>query len=83
MMRFECLLYGVKALAWGLPVSVLITWLIYRSINNAFIAKFRLPWLSMGIAAVSVFLVVGATMIYAMHKIHRENIVETLRNENI
>ena len=83
MMRFECLLYGVKALVWGLPVSALITWLIHKSINNAFITEFRLPWLSMGIAAVSVFLVVGVTMIYAMGKINKENIVETLRNENI
>jgi len=30
-----------------------------------------------------VFLVVGVTMIYAMGKINKENIVETLRNENI
>ena len=83
MMRFECLLYGVKALLWGLPVSAFVTWLVYKAMNNAFVTQFRLPWLSMGIAAASVFLVVGVTMIYAMHKINRENIVETLRNENI
>ncbi len=83
MMRFECLLYGLKALALGLPVSILVTWLVYKSVNSAFVTKFRIPWVSMGIASASVFLVVGVTMVYAMGKIRRENIVETLRNENI
>ena len=84
MMRFECLLYGWKALAWGLPVSVGVTYLIHLSVNNAFRSEsFHLPWTAIGIAVGSVFLVVGATMVYAMHKINKENIVETLRNENI
>ena len=83
MMRFECLLYGCKALAWGLPVSVGVTFLIHLAVNNAFQTTFRLPWTAMAVAVGSVFLVVGATMLYAMGKLNKENIVETLRNENI
>ena len=84
MMRFECLLYGCKALFWGLPVSIGITFLIHLAVNNAFRSeRFRLPWTAIGIAVGSVFLVVGTTMLYTMGKLRKENIVETLRNENI
>ena len=45
--------------------------------------SFKLPWLAMGIVTLSVFLVVFATMIYAMHKIKKENPIDALKNENI
>ena len=83
MMRFECLLYGCKALLWGLPVSLGLTWLIYRAVSEAFDSAFRPPWAAMGIAAASVFLMVGISMLYSTGKLRKENIVETLRNDNI
>ncbi|MBR6378002.1 MAG: ABC transporter permease, partial [Oscillospiraceae bacterium] len=69
MMRYECLLYGAKALLWGLPVSVGISWLIWKTIDTTFRGKYSLPWTAMGIAAASVFLVVFVTMLYATGKI--------------
>lgn len=83
MMRFECLLYGSKALLWGLPVSVGISWLIWQAVTNAFITAFRLPWTAMAIAAGSVFLVVFATMIYATRKIKKDNPIDALKQETL
>lgn len=83
MMNFECLLYGFKGLLYGLPVSILLTWLIHRSISGGLEMKFFIPWYSIVIAVGSVFLVVFATMLYSMRKIKKENIMDTLKDENI
>lgn len=83
MMNYECLLYGTRALLWGLPVSCLVTYLIYRVISTGFDQAFRLPWAALGIAVLSVFTVVFATMMYAMRKMKRDNPIDALKNENL
>ena len=81
MMNFECLRYGLKSLLWGLPVSAAVCWLIYRSVDAGYETVFTIPWVSVVIAVVSVFVVVFATMLYAMHKLRRDNIIDILRAE--
>nr|MDD6335741.1 FtsX-like permease family protein [bacterium] len=83
MMNFECLFYGLKALLWGLPVAIGITFLIYLGVHSGMDTPFMLPWMSIGIAVASVFIVVFITMLYAMARIKKENIVEALKNENL
>ena len=67
----------------GLPVSCGITYLMYRSVNQAYETSFRLPWAAVGIAVMSVFLVVFATMMYSMSKVKKDNPVDALKNENL
>lgn len=83
MMNFECLLYGSRALLFGLPVSCGITYLIYQAITEGYETSFHLPWGAIAIAAGSVFLVVLATMMYSMSKIKKDNPIEALKNENL
>ena len=83
MMNYECLLYGFQALLYGLPVSCAITYLIYRAIIEGYETNFRLPWTAIGIAVLSVFLVVFVTMLYSMDKIKKENPIDALKNENL
>ena len=82
MMNYECLLYGSRALLFGLPASLLVALLIHRSVIYAFDMPFRVPWKAMGISALSVFLVVFVTMLYAMSKINKDDPIEALKNEN-
>lgn len=83
MMIFECLIYGTKALLFGIPVSFLITLWIYSSVNVTWDGGLLIPWSAYGIVIVSVFIVVLISMIYAMSKINRNNLVETLRKDSI
>lgn len=83
MMNYECLLYGSKALLLGLPVSCGITYLIYRAVTTAYETSFHLPWAAIGIAVMSVFLVVFATMMYSMSKVKKDNPIDALKNENL
>ena len=82
MSNFECLLYGVKGLMYGLPVAIGVTALIWKAMNSEIAMKFYIPWYSVVIAVGSVFLVVFATMLYSMSKIRKDNVVETLKEEN-
>ena len=83
MMNFECLLYGSRALLLGLPISCGVTYLIYRAIIQGVETAFQLPWTAIGIAVLSVFLVVFATMLYAMGKIKKEDPIHALKTENL
>lgn len=83
MANFECLLYGTKALLLGLPASCIVTYLIYLAILEGYETSFYLPWGAIGIAVLSVFLVVFLTMLYAMGKIRRDNPIDALKNENL
>lgn len=83
MMVYECLLYGMKGLLYGLPVSVGVTWLIYRAIQKGLNMQFFIPWYSVVIAIASVFIVVSASMIYAVNKLKNKNTIDELKNENL
>lgn len=83
MMDFECLLYGFKGLLYGLPVSFVMTWMIYNAVGHGLEIAFFIPWYSIAIAIGSVFLVVFITMLYSMRRIRKENTIDTLRNENL
>lgn len=82
MMNLECILYGCKGLFFGLIVAAGVTYLIYQALSNELEFAFYIPWYSVGIAVASVFIVVFATMLYAMSKIKKDNVVETLKQEN-
>ena len=83
MMRFECLLYGAKSLLWGLPVSVAVTYLIFKATNETWEVKFYMPIVPVIIAVLSVFTVVIITMMYSMSKIAKDNPIDALKNENL
>lgn len=82
MMNYECLLYGTKSLLYGLPVAILVTFQIWRTVSEGFQTEFRLPLAAMGVAVLSVFLVVFATMMYAMRKMKKDDLMDALKNEN-
>ena len=83
MLNYECLLYGTKALLYGLPVSVGVTYLIYLSINEGIDTSFFVPWVAVAVAVLSVFLVVFSTMMFSMSKIKKDNPIDALKNENL
>lgn len=83
MMRFECAFYGMRALLFGLPIAVVSSWLIYKGmfIGGADGIDFVLPWASIGISVFSVLFIVFITMLYAISKIKKENIIDALRDD--
>jgi len=83
MIRFESVFYGLKALLYGLPISVAVSLLLHRMQAGVFDVGFSLPWISYGIAIALIFLIVGATMLYSSAKIKKENIIDALKAETM
>lgn len=83
MMNFECLLYGSRAILYGLPVALAIVLAIYFVMSAGFDMPLYIPWAAIAIAVLGVFAVVFATMLYTMHNIKRANPIDELKNENI
>lgn len=83
MIRLESILYGSKSLIIGLPIGILLSYLIYNSLDVAIALHFKLPLLAIIISIVFVFLVVFITMKYSLKKVNKQNIIETIRSENI
>lgn len=83
MMCFECILYGVRTMLWGLPLSVFVSCLIYRVmvLGGGFELTFIFPWGSIGASILGVFLIVFITMLYATSQIKKEKIIDALRDE--
>lgn len=82
MMRFECVLYGARTMLWGLPLSGILSWLIYKGmVVGGGDMEFMFPWDSIGISMLGVFLVVFITTLYAIRKIRKENIIDALRDD--
>jgi len=83
MMNFESLFYGIKALLYGIPISIGVMYLIHYSMMNAFNFNFSLPWMDLLYVIIAVFLIVSLAMLYSISKIKQENIIDALKQENI
>lgn len=79
MLVYECLIYGSRALIWGLPVSLLIHFGIFRIGENIASTAYTPPMAAMAVAIASVFLVVLLSMLYALAKLRREPPMEAIR----
>lgn len=82
MMAMECIFYGAGTLAWGLPLCAFASWLIYRGmVAGGAAIKFQFPWSALGASVLGVFGVIFVTMLYAVGKVRRENIIDALRDD--
>lgn len=79
MMCYECLIYGLRSILYGVILSLLVSFLIYRVLSGGVDTNYLIPWEYIGIAVGCVFLVVGLTMIYTMRMIQKQNIIDELK----
>ncbi len=84
MLRLETIMVGFKSLLYGLPVSLAITSLLHFAVSDVVaFSKIIMPWKAIIIAIMGDFLIVAMTMIYATKQIKKDNIIDTIRIENI
>lgn len=83
MIRLESILYGLKSLLIGIPVGILGSFLVYNAFAQGIEFGFLMPWMSIVVSIVFVFVIVSLTMRYSLNKINKQNIIETIRKDNI
>lgn len=83
MIRLESLFYGVKSLLFGIPLGLLGGYAIFRATGNAIMLDYSFPTMAVLISIVFVFCVVWIIMRASISKVNKQNIIETIRNDNI
>lgn len=83
MIRLESVMYGTKSLLIGIPIGLLGSYEIFKSFTNSIDFGFIIPWQAIIISVIFVFIIVGLTMKYSLNKINKQNIIETIRQDNI
>lgn len=82
MIRLECITYGMKALIYGVPFSLAISYIIGAGMlywyDQSLYLKF--PWKALIIAVLSVFIVVLAAMVYSVNRVKKDEIIDILKN---
>jgi len=83
MVRLESLMYAGKALLIGIPLGLLLSYGFYQSIAQTVDFGYRLPVVAIIISVVAVGALIGAIMHYSVKQVEKQNIIETIRKENI
>lgn len=84
MIRLESLMYGIKSLLIGIPLGVLGVFAIFSAFSNGNVPmSFVFPWKAILISIAVVFVAVWLIMKYSISKVNKQNIIETIRNDNI
>lgn len=83
MVRLESLMYAGKALIIGLPIGFLISYGIYRAVAEAMDYGYIFPWLATLISIVAVGILISIIMRYSVKQVEKQNIIETIRADNI
>ena len=83
MIHYESFIYGLKALIFGLSVGVALSYLIYTVTADVYTTDYELPIIPIFISIIFVFAIIFMTMRYAVKKTKNQNIIETIRKENI
>lgn len=83
MIRLESIFYGVKSLVIGIPIGLVLSYGMYNVFRNSMEMEYVLPYKSIVVAVIFVAVIIGIIMKYSMSKINKQNIIETIRNDNI
>lgn len=86
MINLESIFYGVKSLIIGIILGLGISYFIYKVVIGAEATEqleFIIPIKSIVISILFIAIIVGIIMRYSLSKINKQNIIETIRNENI
>ena len=83
MIHLESIFYGTKSLLIGIPLGLLGSFAIYKAFEVGNDLGYMLPWQAILISIVVVFLLITIIMHVSVKKINKQNIIDTIRNENI
>ena len=83
MIRLESLFYGLKSLLIGVPLGLLGGYAIFKATGNTIMLDYSFPTMAVLISIVFVFFVVWLIMRMSISKVNKQNIIETIRNDNI
>lgn len=83
MIRLESIFYCGKSLFFGILIGIGLSYLIYLAFGEGVEMGFLFPWKGIIISAIAVAILITVIMQYSLNKINKQNIIETIRKDNI
>lgn len=83
MIYLESIFYSSKSLIIGIILGVICSYIVYKIIATQWDFGYMFPIVPICISVVFVISIVLIIMKYSISKINKQNIIETIRNENI
>lgn len=83
MINLETLFYSLKALIFGIVLGLIASFAIYKAFAQSLDYGFKIPMQAILISILFVFVIVFIIMKFAIGKINKQNIIDTIRKENI
>lgn len=83
MINLETIFYSIKALIYGIALGSIGSYLVYLATAKKMDYGYHFPLTATIISIVAVFVLVYIIMRYSMNKINKQNIIETIRKDNI
>ena len=84
LINLETVFYSLKSLLIGIPLGVGISYLIYIAFSEGSREfQYEFPFGGVFISILAVFILVFIIMNYSLKKVNNQNIIESIRNENI
>ncbi len=83
MIRLESIFYGTKSLIIGVPIGIGLSYAIYKAFAEGAEMGFLFPTSGVTISIIAVFILIAGIMKYSLNKINKQNIIETIRKDNI
>ncbi len=83
MIHLESIFYGTKSLLIGIPLGLIGSYAIYKAFEVGNDLGYMFPWQAILISIVVVFLLISLIMHISVKKINKQNIIDTIRKDNI
>ena len=83
MIKLESLFMGIKSLLYGLPIGTILSFILCKLLSRNVPIQIKFPIVQILIATIGVFVLLFIIMNYSVKKVNKQNIIETIRNENI
>ena len=83
MIILENVFLGFKSLIIGIPLGLVFSYIVHLSFSTNVVMEYMPPINGIIISIVSVCVILGLIMLYALRKINKQNIIETIRRDNV
>lgn len=83
MVNLETIFYSFKALIFGIILGLIASFAIYKAFAKSLDFGFIWPFSAILISIIFVFIIVFIIMRFAISKVNKQNIIETIRKENV
>ena len=81
MLSFESIFCSAKALIFGIPLGILISYIIHHSFTDVIAFAYEPPLFAITQSVIGVFVITWVVTRFSAWKLRRKNIVETIRME--